>query len=54
MNYYNQINELMEDMLDDINYIKKAAFLTSIKKQLFLIFDKLTKIDFFEKILSEL
>lgn len=32
MNYYNQINELLEEMLDDIKYIKKATFLNSIKK----------------------
>lgn len=32
MNYYNQINDLLEEMLDDIKYIKKAAFLSSIKK----------------------
>lgn len=32
MNYYNQINNLLEEMLDDIKYIKKATFLNSIKK----------------------
>lgn len=32
MNYYNQINDLLEEMLDDIKYIKKATFLSSIKK----------------------
>ncbi len=32
MNYYNQINELMNEMLDDIKYIKKATFLQAIEK----------------------
>ena len=32
MNYYNRINEMLNEMTDDINYIKKTAFLYSIKK----------------------
>ena len=27
MNYYIQINDLLDDMVDDINYIKKKTFL---------------------------
>lgn len=32
MNYYNQINELMDEMLEDVMYIKKATFLKMIRK----------------------
>lgn len=32
MNYYLRINELIDEMVDDVNYIKKATFLNSIKK----------------------
>lgn len=40
MNYYSRINELIDDMVDDINYIKKATFLSSIKKWKNNIFGK--------------
>jgi hypothetical protein len=32
MNYYIQINDLLDDMVDDINYIKKKTFLNTISK----------------------
>ena len=32
MNCYNRINNLINEMTDDINYIKTKAFLNSIKK----------------------
>ena len=32
MNYYNRINSLMDEMTDDINYIKKRTFLYSLNK----------------------
>ena len=32
MNYYNQVNELLCEMTDDINYITKVSFLHSLKK----------------------
>lgn len=32
MNYYNRINDLLDDMLDDVKYIKKATFLSTINK----------------------
>ena len=33
MSYYNRINDLMDDMTDDINYIKKRTFLYSLNKK---------------------
>ena len=33
MSYYNRINDLMDEMTDDINYIKKRAFLYSLNKK---------------------
>lgn len=32
MNYYNRINELLDEMVDDIKYIKKTTFLNNIMK----------------------
>ncbi len=33
MSYYNRINDLMDEMTDDINYIKKRTFLYSLNKK---------------------
>lgn len=30
MNYYNRINNLLDEMVDDISYIKKETFINSI------------------------
>jgi hypothetical protein len=32
MNYYNRINEILDEMTDDIKYIKKRTFVTLLKK----------------------
>lgn len=32
MNCYNRINEILDDMVDDIKYIKTETFLNYIKK----------------------
>ena len=32
MNYYNRVNEILNEMTDDINYIKKTTFVYSIEK----------------------
>lgn len=32
MNYYNRINMLIDEMVDDVKYIKTTTFLNSLKK----------------------